>query len=570
MKRLISVIICVLMLVTALPLCATAAGRGTCPVELTKPTNATLQWLLGDDSPTTMNFTYTQPEGVRDFAAASERAIEEETWDAFIAATGYDDVIITTQIDWAIDDPTDWKYDLCPEAWNGEYGFGYNSDSEYAVDPWSYPDDGWVGSETTREEWVLRGYYGEYSEWKDHEDWTGRDAKPGLRDVLKAGQYSTDGDGLVIDWEEHTAYVRVRYVVKCPYWENDEYKEDFWYSEWSDPAAYGKDAVVWEPPVEGDVPAPVISNFRMTDEEFNDWPVIAYTLDVPDDFLALVTEVAGHRGYSYIETFCRELGKGGEWISIQGDRTIRAGENKWDLVTLSGTVEMTEYTSLELKTRYVVEVVFGETEYTLYSDFSNVLTFKGKDVPVTIVNTADIFDDISEGNWFTEYVDYAYSYGLMNGISDSRFNPNGTMTRAMLVTVLWRVEGAPGASAPSPFKDLTADWYSDAVAWAYENEIVNGMSETKFAPNNPLTREQIAAIIYRYSSFKGNDVSKEADITKYPDCKTVHDWAVVNMKWAVAEGLITGVRRGDKDYLEPRANATRAQVAAILKRYLER
>ena len=122
----------------------------------------------------------------------------------------------------------------------------------------------------------------------------------------------------------------------------------------------------------------------------------------------------------------------------------------------------------------------------------------------------------------------------------------------------------------SPFTDLTADWYVDAVSWAYENEIVKGMSETKFDPNGALTREQIAAIIYRYSSFKGNDVSKTTDITKYPDYKSVSSWAVANMRWAVAEGLISGSRENGKDYLAPQAKATRAQVAAILMRYLER
>ena len=179
------------------------------------------------------------------------------------------------------------------------------------------------------------------------------------------------------------------------------------------------------------------------------------------------------------------------------------------------------------------------------------------------------FTDVKDGKWYTEAIKYVYYHGLMNGMTDTTFEPNSNMSRAMLVTVLWRAEGSPAPKGTTPFTDLKAKWYKDAVAWAYENSIVKGMSDTTFAPNNSITREQIAAIFYRYAEFKGEDVSKRADISKFPDGSKVSKYARDAMSWAVAEGLISGTKVGDKDYLDPKGNATRAQVATILMRYLE-
>ncbi len=179
------------------------------------------------------------------------------------------------------------------------------------------------------------------------------------------------------------------------------------------------------------------------------------------------------------------------------------------------------------------------------------------------------FKAVTDGQWYTEAIKYVYYHGLMNGMTDTTFEPNSNMSRAMLVTVLWRAEGSPAPKGTTPFTDLKAKWYKDAVAWAYENSIVKGMSDTTFAPNNSITREQIAAIFYRYAEFKGEDVSKRADISKFPDGSKVSKYARDAMSWAVAEGLISGTKVGDKDYLDPKGNATRAQVATILMRYLE-
>ncbi len=179
------------------------------------------------------------------------------------------------------------------------------------------------------------------------------------------------------------------------------------------------------------------------------------------------------------------------------------------------------------------------------------------------------FTDVKEGQWFYEAVEYAFVNGLMNGTSEDKFSPNDPMTRAMLVTVLWRAEGSPSTDVSDPFTDLKQDWYRDAVAWAYANEIVNGMTKDTFSPNGKITREQIATIIYRYAQYKGRDTSGTPSLSAFPDANMVHDYASDAVSWAVSESLIAGTKSGSKVILDPRGNATRAQVATILQRYLE-
>ncbi len=180
-----------------------------------------------------------------------------------------------------------------------------------------------------------------------------------------------------------------------------------------------------------------------------------------------------------------------------------------------------------------------------------------------------IFKDIPSGSWFEPYVEYVIEAGLMRGVSDTHFDPNGVMTRAMLVTVLWRLEGESPA-APSPFGDLTEDWYKAPVAWAYENGVVSGTSESTFSPNSPITREQLATILYRYTALKGGDTSSTSPLENFPDGPKTSSWARDAMGWAVADGLITGSADGYMLYLDPGGSATRAQVATILKRFCEK
>ena len=177
------------------------------------------------------------------------------------------------------------------------------------------------------------------------------------------------------------------------------------------------------------------------------------------------------------------------------------------------------------------------------------------------------YTDVSQSDWFYPYVAFAYERAWMTGTSETTFSPEETTTRAMLVTVLYRLEGKPAVDAASGFSDVSSgSYYADAVAWAKANGIVNGTSETTFSPNEPVTREQTAAILYRYAQYKGYDVEKTADLTAYADAAAIHSYAKNAMSWAVAAGILNGV---SSTSLEPAGSATRAQVATVLTRFAQ-
>ena len=181
------------------------------------------------------------------------------------------------------------------------------------------------------------------------------------------------------------------------------------------------------------------------------------------------------------------------------------------------------------------------------------------------------FIDVPDySDWAHKGIDYVLSRGLFNGTGADTFSPKDTMTRAMLVTVLWRYEGAPKGFT-SAFSDVPAgEWYTDAVAWANAKNIVNGVGENKFDPNGTITREQMAAILHRYATAKGFDTSASADLSSFPDVGNVGEWATDAMKWAVGAGMITGSAGADgKVCLMPGNGATREQVAAILMRFIK-
>jgi len=192
------------------------------------------------------------------------------------------------------------------------------------------------------------------------------------------------------------------------------------------------------------------------------------------------------------------------------------------------------------------------------------------DNPVDIeVDAAKLFTDVKKSSWFKAAVNHVIANGLMNGTSKDKFEPNSPMNRAMLVTVLWRMEGCPKPDAKTPFTDLKQSWYKDAVAWAYSREIVNGTTDTTFSPTKSITREQMAAILYRYSSFKKYNVSRQSDVLAYPDGLKISPYAITSMAWANGSELIKGTPSGNTNILNPRGKATRAEVATILMRYFE-
>lgn len=176
------------------------------------------------------------------------------------------------------------------------------------------------------------------------------------------------------------------------------------------------------------------------------------------------------------------------------------------------------------------------------------------------------FTDV-QGHWAYEAIKYAFENKLMLGVSDDKFSPQGMLSRAMLTTILYRVEKEPKIAEAAKYKDVEANaWYANAVAWASREGIVAGYSESIFAPNDQITREQMAAMLQRYSKYKKLDANKSKDLSSYKDVKDVSDWASEAVKWSVAEELIAG---RTKETLVPKGKATRAEAATILKRYME-
>ena len=209
-------------------------------------------------------------------------------------------------------------------------------------------------------------------------------------------------------------------------------------------------------------------------------------------------------------------------------------------------------------------------------DGKYVFTMPGSAVTVTGSFKAETpapaalpFTDVKSGDWFYPAVQYAYAQGLMTGTSATTFAPNGTMNRAMIVTVLYRLEKSPAVTGASKFTDVPAgQWYSDAVAWAAANKIVNGYDETTFGPMNAVTREQMAAILFRYEQYKGlENVTLEENLNRFPDQNKISAYAIPALQWAVGQKIINGNADGT---LDPTSTATRAQVAQIFTNLLNK
>ena len=194
-------------------------------------------------------------------------------------------------------------------------------------------------------------------------------------------------------------------------------------------------------------------------------------------------------------------------------------------------------------------------------------------IEVTFVPTGEVvsempFLDVAPGAWYADAVAYVYEHGLMSGTSATAFSPNTTTTRAMIVTMLYRLEGEPSVSFGSSFNDVDASmYYAGAVAWASQNGIVTGYDEATFGPNDAITREQMAAILYRYAQYKGYDTDVGGmAIREYEDYESISEYALSAMGWAVSEGLVTGT---SGNTLTPAGSAIRAQIATIFMRFIE-
>ena len=196
---------------------------------------------------------------------------------------------------------------------------------------------------------------------------------------------------------------------------------------------------------------------------------------------------------------------------------------------------------------------------------------KTESIPAVSVDVTEMFTDVTK-NWAYPGIQYCVTHGIMGGMGDGTFAPTGTTTRAQIVQILYNLEGTPAVSGTTPFTDLTANWYKPAILWAYQNNVVAGTSPTTFAPDQPVTREQIAVILtqYMFHVLKMERTWTPADLSKFPDGAQVSGWAKEAMQDAVALGLINGTKASDGVvYLDPQGSAARQQVATILMNFCQ-
>ena len=246
----------------------------------------------------------------------------------------------------------------------------------------------------------------------------------------------------------------------------------------------------------------------------------------------------------------------------------------------SAITDMREANNTHISLTKYVPTRHGHTFIGWYSDHSltnqvsevsltkNMTVYAGwraDENPDIVVNP---FTDVSEKDWFYNDAMFVYKNGLMLGTSKTLFSPHGTVTRGMMATILWRMEGSLAPKGENSFTDVEAGrWYADAITWTTENGIFAGYSKDKFGPDDPITREQLTAIFYRYAVYKGYKLTVTGNLDKFEDADKITDYAKMVMQWAVGNGLIKGK---SENLLDPQGTATRAEIAAMLHRFVEK
>ena len=251
-----------------------------------------------------------------------------------------------------------------------------------------------------------------------------------------------------------------------------------------------------------------------------------------------------------------ETGGGSDIPSVQGTYNTYIDLTKY-VPTWRGHAFIGWYSERSLTNK--VSGVYLTKDMTVYAGW------RVDENPGTDVNP---FTDIAEKDWFYGDVMFVYENGLMLGTSKTLFSPHGTVMRGMMATILWRMEGSPVPKGKNSFTDVEAGkWYADAITWTAENGIFAGYGKDKFGPDDPITREQLAAIFYRYADYKGYDLTVKGDLDKFKDADKITDYAKTAMQWAVGSGLVKG-KSGN--LLDPQGTATRAEIAAMLHRFIEK
>ena len=246
----------------------------------------------------------------------------------------------------------------------------------------------------------------------------------------------------------------------------------------------------------------------------------------------------------------------------------------------SAITDMREANNTHLSLTKYVPTRHGHTFIGWYSDQSltnqisevsltkNMTVYAGWRADENLDIVVNPFTDVSEKDWFYNDAMFVYKNGLMLGTSKTLFSPHGTVTRGMMATILWRMEGSLAPKGENSFTDVEAGrWYADAITWTAENGIFAGYSKDKFGPDDPITREQLTAIFYRYADYKGYKLTVTENLDKFEDADKITDYAKMVMQWAVGNGLIKGK---SENLLDPQGTATRAEISAMLHRFVEK
>ena len=376
MKKVLSAILVCILLLSCLTVFASAA-ESDLPFDLVPPAYVSAKWAEGGDSPTTTNFSYSLSNEMTTFFKNKETAHLDDTIGQFMQNIGCDDIWMNVQVDWAVDDVNDsvsgWHY---TEYWDGDEYFGLGKDSEgnSRYSEWDIVEGNLNNAtETVQAIWITRAV-------PNDDRWNGNPEThtPGVKDQLRPEQYTYDeeNEALHIDYTKHTVYFRARFVVTV---RNDGSPDRYYFSEWSNITCVGKDAEAFKPLTKADLDAPVITNLRMTDKTFNDNPVVAYTLTVPEKLMENTSKVTANGGGIVIETEARVKGDT-EWTLMgNSDGIIKSGEMECALLTLVSNERPTipKDTVIELRCRYRCDQ--PGLDY-VYSDYSKIISFGTDDI----------------------------------------------------------------------------------------------------------------------------------------------------------------------------------------------
>ena len=352
------------------------AGAISLPFTLSKPTNVTMTKADGD-SPTTMGYSYSMSNNINAFFTAYDEAEDKGVFLQSRGITAYDEIFLGVQIDWALDDKNDaisgWHHNSYWDNEGPDGNLGTNEEFKQCYSEWDVVNLDIDATKTVNEHWLYRGM-NEYL-------WNGNENYVGVKEQLNPNQYSVnDRDGditITIDWTKHTIYSKVRFVVTTYNNENNERK--YYFSDWSDETCYGKDAVKIEPVKKEDIPAPVITGLRMTDEQFNDNPVVAFTLTVPDVVAQKSAQVAAVNGTFRVEVDARVKGTT-EWKSLNLAGEVKTGELKAALIYLAKPGEtISKGTEIELRAYYYC---YQPDVEDFNSNYSKVIGFGTDDISV--------------------------------------------------------------------------------------------------------------------------------------------------------------------------------------------